>query len=274
VKALRDRTGAGMMDCKKALNDADGDMERAIDLLRERGISKADKKVGRDASEGRVGIALDGGHGVIVEIACETDFAAKNDKFQALVQQVADTLLAAEVSEGVDVALATKMGEGTIDSELKAAVSVIGENIQLRRVDAVQVEGVVGGYVHTTGKLGVLVGIRGSSPASLSVAAKDIAMHVTAADPAPIAVDRDGVDPAVIEKEQTILRNQALESGKPEKIVENIVKGRLNKFYAERCLVEQAFVKDPDRKVGDIVKEAGGDGISGFTKFVLGETTG
>jgi len=271
VKALRDQTGAGMMDCKKALTDAEGDLEQAVDLLRERGLSKAGKRAGRETSEGAIAVSIEGGDGVIVELGCETDFVSRNDQFQQLVQQIADAIRAAGGATSAEQALALKMDGETIDEHVKSAVGRIGENIQLKRVGSVQVAGVVGGYVHGGGSLGVLVGVKTSSPSEAQTVAKDVAMHVAASDPTPLAVDRSGVDPSVVNKEKEILRNQALASGKPEKIVDNIVSGRINKFYAENCLMEQPFVKDADKKVGDVLSEAGNAEVSEFVRFKLGE---
>ncbi|MCS5636357.1 MAG: translation elongation factor Ts [Myxococcota bacterium] len=273
VKALRDQTGAGMMDCKAALKDSEGDVERAMDLLRERGLSKAGKRAGRTTSEGAVALSIDGGFGVMIELGCETDFVAKNDQFQGLVQGVVDAIRASGDVSDVDSALAVKIEGETVDDHIKAAVGRVGENIQLKRVGSIRVDGVVGGYVHGGGKLGVLVGVVSDSPGDVAEAAKDVAMHVAAADPTPLAVDQDGLDSAVVDKERTILRNQALESGKPEKIVDNMVTGRLKKFFAENCLVEQAFVKDPDRTVGDVLQAAGGARVSEFLRFKLGEAS-
>ena len=271
VKALRDQTGAGMMDCKKALTDADGELEKAIELLRERGLSKAGKRAGRETSEGAISIATGEGRGVIIELGCETDFVAKNDQFQALVQEIADAVHAAGDVSDVEGALAVPVGDGSVDDYVKSAVGRVGENIQLKRVATLRVDGAIGSYIHGGGKLGVIVGVATSDATGAASVAKDIAMHVAAVDPTPIAIDREGVDKTVVEKEETILRNQALQSGKPENIVENIVKGRINKFYAEHCLVEQAFVKDPDKKIGDVLKEAGGASVSDFVRFKLGE---
>jgi elongation factor Ts len=273
VKALRDSTGAGMMDCKKALTDAGGNIEQAVDLLRERGLSKAGKRAGRETSEGAIGVSTDGGFGVILELGCETDFVAKNDQFQGLVQEIADAVREAGGADDVDAALAMKLGDLTVDEHIKGAVGRVGENIQLKRIARVKVDGLVGSYVHGGGKLGVLVGVVSGSPDDVKETAKDVAMHVAAADPTPLAVDRGGLDPALVEREKTILRNQALESGKPEKIVESMVQGRINKFLAEHCLVEQAFVKNPDKRVGDVLAESGGATVSEFVRFRLGETS-
>ena len=271
VKALRDQTGAGMMDCKAALKDGEGDVERAMDLLRERGLSKAGKRAGRATSEGAVAVSIDGGFGVMIELGCETDFVAKNDQFQQLVQGIADALRASGEATDVESALAAKIESETVDEHIKAAVGRVGENIQLKRVGSIRVNGIVGSYIHGGGKLGVMVGLASNSPESVADAARDVAMHVAAADPTPMAVDQDGLDPDVVEKERTILRNQALESGKPENIVDNMVKGRLKKFFAENCLVEQAFVKDPDQSVGDFLASAGEASVSEFLRFKLGE---
>lgn len=272
VMALRERTGAGMMDCKKALTEASGDVDRAIDVLREKGLAKAAKRAGRETSEGAVGVSIDGGVGVMIELGCETDFVAKNDQFQGLVQDVADAIRASGKVNDVAAALATPMGGETVESQLSAAVTRVGENIVLKRVATVVADGLVGGYVHAGGKLGVLVGVATKAPADATETAKDLAMHIAAADPTPLAVDRSGIDGSVIEKEQAILRAQALESGKPENIVDNIVKGRINKFYAEHCLLEQPFVKDPDKKISEVLAAAGGASVVGFVRFKLGES--
>ena len=273
VKALRDQTGAGMMDCKAALKDSEGDIERATDLLRERGLSKAGKRAGRATSEGAVAVSVDGGFGVMIELGCETDFVAKNDQFQQLVQGIADALRATGDVVDLESALAAKIESETVDAHIKAAVGRVGENIQLKRVGSVRVDGIVASYIHGGGKLGVLVGLSSDSPESVADAARDVAMHVAAADPTPMAVDQAGLDPDAVEKERTILRNQALESGKPENIVDNMVKGRLKKFFAENCLVEQAFVKDPDKSVGDFLASAGEASVSEFLRFKLGEAS-
>jgi len=271
VKALRERTGAGMMDCKKALTDAQGDAEKAIELLRERGLSKAGKRAGRETGEGAVGVAIREGFGAIIELGCETDFVARNEKFQALVQEVADAVADAGGAENVEAALEIGHGDSSLGERIKQAVGVVGENMQLKRVGSIRVDGLVSGYVHGGGKLGVIVGLAASDRAGLTEVGHDVAMHVAAVDPSPLAVDRDGLDPTVVEKEGDILRKQALQSGKPEKIVENIVRGRLEKFFAENCLIEQAFVRDPDKKVREVLAEAGDARVTEFVRFKLGE---
>jgi elongation factor Ts len=271
VKALRDSTGAGMMDCKKALGDAQGDVEKAVELLRERGLSKAGKRAGRATSEGAIGLSLKAGVGVIIELGCETDFVARNDQFQTLLQEVADAIAGAGAWDSLDAALEVKLGKGTVATHIQEAVGVVGENIQLKRVAGLRVDGAVDGYIHAGGKLGVVVGFETANPGDLGSVGRDVAMHVAAVDPTPVSVDRTGVDTALLEKERTILRNQALQSGKPEKIVDSIVAGRINKFYKESCLVEQDFVKDPDKTVGQVLKEAGDVTVSGFVRFRVGE---
>lgn len=270
VKSLRDSTGAGMMDCKRSLVDAEGDVERAKELLRERGLSKAGKRAGRDTSEGVIAFSLDGGRGSIIELGCETDFVAKTPDFQGLAQSVADAVLAVAGAADLDSALAAPMGDGSVDDAIKAAVAKVGENVQLKRVASVEASGVVGGYIHGTGGLGVLVALEtDKSGEEVDAIVRDVAMHVAAHDPTPIAIDRDDMSAEVVEKERSFLTNQALESGKPENVVEKMVDGRINKFFAENCLVEQKFVKDPDKSVRDLVAEAGQ--VARFVRFKLGE---
>lgn len=274
VKALRDQTGAGMMDCKRALADASGDTEKALELLRERGLAKAGTRAGRATSEGSVGMFLAGPSAGLVELGCETDFVAKTDEFQACANEIARAVAEDARAEGLEQALAAKLGEGTVEDRVGAVASKVGENVQLKRAARLSVdEGGTGGYVHAGGKLGVIVGIRTSAaPEKVQPVAKDIAMHVAATDPTPIAVDRDGVSAEVSDKEQGILRRQAEQSGKPEKVLDRIVEGRMNKFYQEYCLLEQAFVKDPDRSVGDLLADVGeGTSVTGFIRFRVGE---
>ena len=270
MKALRESTGAGMMDCKKALVDADGDVERAIELLRERGLAKAGKRAGRETSEGAVAFSASGGRGALIELGCETDFVAKTPDFQALAQSVADAAAAAGKIEDADALLAAPMGGGTVDDAIKAAVAKVGENIQLKRVASVDVAGVAGGYIHGAGSLGVLIALETERSADeVNDVVKDIAMHVAAHDPTPLAIERGDMPAEVVEKERTILSNQAKESGKPDNVIEKMVDGRMNKFYAENCLVEQKFVKDPDRSVREVLEKAGR--VARFVRFRLGE---
>lgn len=283
VKALRDSTGAGMMDCKRALSDAEGDVERAVELLRERGLAKAGKRAGRETSEGAIVFSATKGRGALVELGCETDFVAKTPEFQGLAQGVAEALATTGGVDELDAALKVPMEGGSVDDVIKAAVARVGENIQLKRVASVEVDGIVGGYVHGPGKLGVLVGLETGSAevetAAQEIAkdiAKDIAMHVAAHDPTPVAVDRENMPEALVAKERAFLKQQALESGKPENVVEKMVDGRLNKFFAEQCLLEQGFVKDPDKSVRTVLAEAGKAAggeirVTRFVRFKLGE---
>jgi len=276
VKTLRDETGAGMMDCKNALKDAEGDPKKAVELLRERGLSKAGKRAGRATSEGTVIFAIEGGDAAIVELGCETDFVAKTDDFQHLARQVAEVVASDASIDDPAKALAAKLGDGSVDDTIKATVARVGENIELKRVGRVSAgQGIAGGYVHAGGRLGVVVALRSAAgAASLGTVAKDISMHVAAVDPTPVAVDREGVSADLVASEKSILRKQAEQSGKPEKVIEKIVEGRINKFFSEHCLLEQGFVKDPDTTVGKMLGEAGDDiAVAGFVRFKLGEAS-
>jgi len=271
VKMLRDQTGAGMMDCKRALADADGDGGKAIELLRERGLAKAGKRSGRATSEGIIGMALGGSFAAVIELGSETDFVAKTDEFQAAAAEIAEAVASTPGVSSVAEALAAKLGDGSIEDRVGAVASKVGENIVLKRVGRLEVaSGITGGYIHAGGKLGVIVAI-GNAGAGADALAKDIAMHVAATDPTPIAVDRDGVDVALVEKERELLGRQAAQTGKPENVIARIVEGRMGKFFQEFCLVEQPFVKDPDRAVGDLLTE--GALIEGFVRFKVGEAS-
>ncbi|MBR1806886.1 MAG: elongation factor Ts [Selenomonadaceae bacterium] len=263
VKELRERTGAGMMDCKKALTANDGDMQKAIDWLREKGIAKAAKKAGRTAADGAVAayISKDGKTGVLLEVNCETDFTANNENFRALEKKVIEYIAEAKPAD-LDA-----LNDGVIDgkkvSELVTeATATIGEKISIRRFVTYETSGKLTTYIHMGGKIGVLVDMTGGS----DELGKDIAMQIAAAN--PMAVDRDGVDASELEHEKEILRKQALEEGKPAKIVEKMVAGRINKFYKEVCLVEQIFVKDSEKTVKDIL---GGEKVVRFARYQLGE---
>ncbi len=278
VKALRTQTGAGMMDCKRALSDASGDSERAMELLRERGLAKAGKRAGRATSEGAIGVSLNSSVGAIVELGCETDFVARTEEYQALVQQIADLVASNADLTHAEKTLSAAMGEGSVEVRIQAAIAKLGENVELKRVARVVVDsGLVGGYVHAGGKLGVIVGIAADvQDERLEGLAKDVAMHVAAADPTPLSVERSGMPAAAVEAERRVLTAQAEQSGKPEGVIEKMVEGRMRKFFAESCLLEQAFVKDPDRSVGDVAKAAGQAvgaevQITEFARFRLGE---
>jgi elongation factor Ts len=270
VKALRDQTGAGMMDCKRALSDAEGDVKRAVEILRERGLSKAGKREGRATSEGVVAISVDAGVAAMVEIGCETDFVARTDEFSALADSLARAV-AAEAGLTTDAALLEASVDGRkVADVVTEAIATLGENVVVKRIARLTVDGVAGGYVHAGGKLGVIVGLQ-TTDSGADALAKDVAMHVAAADPKPVAVTRDGVSSDLLDSERSIYTAQAEQEGKPEKIIGKIVEGKLNKFIAQICLVEQPFVKDPDRSVGDVL---GGATVTDFYRFKLGEANG
>lgn len=276
VKALRERTGAGMMDCKKALSEVGGDIDKAIEALRERGLAKAVKRAGRETTEGTIAVSLNGAQGAIIELGCETDFVAKTPDFQALASDTAEKAAASDVNDA-DALLAA---DPALAERIQGAVGTMGENILLKRAERLVVDGAgtVGGYVHAGGKLGVLVALETeASGAAVEALARDLAMHVAAADPSPVSVDRDGVPKELIDSEAELFRKQALADGKPEKVVDKIVEGRVRKYYSEVCLVEQAFVKDPDKTVAQLLEEASGQlGHTvkpvGFRRFRLGES--
>ncbi len=276
VKALRDSTGAGMMDCKNALKEAEGDVDKAMEILRSSGLAKAGKRSGRETSEGAVLFSAKDGQGALIELGCETDFVAKTPDFQGMAQGVADAAAAVSAVD-VDTALAAPMDGATVGDVVKAAVAKMGENIQLKRVASVSVEGVTGGYVHGGGKLGVLVALETAlSGDGVTAVARELAMHVAAHDPIPIAVDRDDMPADAVEKERAFLTAQAKDSGKPDNVIEKMVEGRINKFFSENCLLAQGFVKDPDKSIRDVLAEAGkasgGEiAVASFVRFKLGE---
>lgn len=266
VKELRERTGAGMMDCKKALTAVEGDMDKAIDFLREKGLAAAAKKAGRIAAEGVVGsfVSADGKIGAIVEVNCETDFVAKTDGFKALVEKIAAHIVATKPAD-VEALLASELDGQTVEALVTASIAKIGEKISVRRFALYEApEGVVATYIHGGGKIGVVVELKGGN-AELG---KDVAMHVAAANPSYL--ERSQVPAAELEHEKEVLSEQAKNEGKPEKIIEKMVMGRINKYYKEVCLVDQEFVKDPDQTVGKLVKAAGAE-VLAFSRFQLGE---
>jgi len=278
VKALRERTGAGMMDCKKALADAAGDAERAAELLRERGLAKAVKRAGREASEGAVALALQGSKGALVELRCETDFVAKTPDFQKLAHALAELAASDEKLGDANALLGASLDGEKVSERIAGAMSTIGENIVLQRVGRLEAPagGLVGGYVHAGGKLGVLVALGAPGGERAQALAKDLAMHVAAADPSPVSVDRSGVPGDLLERERVLYRRQAEQEGKPAPVIEKIVEGRVRKFYAEVCLLEQPFVKDPDQTIAKLLEGAvaalgGPVSVTGFLRFKLGE---
>ncbi len=272
VKALREQTGAGMMDCKRALSEAAGDLAKAVEVLRERGLAKAGKREGRTTSEGLIAIATDGSVGGMIELGCETDFVARTDDFQGLGRSLAEAVAANASLADVDALLEAEIGGTSVSETIKASIAKLGENVVVKRVVRIDVpgSGLVGGYVHAGGKLGVMVGLSGADSSGLASVARDVAMHVAAVDPSPVAATREGVPADLLAKEAEIYRKQAVQEGKPEKILDRIVDGKLAKFVSDICLVEQPFVKDPDKLVGDLLKEAGDVSVFAFERFKLG----
>ena len=265
VKELRDTTGAGMMDAKKALTETDGNIEAAVDWLRTKGLAKAAKKAGRTAAEGLVGVAVSGGFAVAVEVNSETDFVGKNAEFQEMVSGITNTALG--VSD-IDALKSADMNGKTVSDVVTDKIATIGENMSVRRMAKVEGE-VVGSYVHTAaaegmGKIGVLVALKGGD----ETIAKQIAMHVAATNPASLS--ENDLDPAVIEREKSVLTEQARESGKPDAVIEKMIVGRIKKFYSEITLINQSFVMNPDITVGQAAKDAGAEILS-FVRLEVGD---
>jgi elongation factor Ts len=264
VKELRDTTGAGMMDAKKALTENDGDIEAAVDWLRTKGLAKAAKKSGRTAAEGLVAVKVEGGRGVAVEINSETDFVAKNTDFQSMVAAIAD---AAIKVDDLDALKAADLGGKTVDETVTAKIATIGENMSVRRMAALSGDTVVS-YIHNAatdgmGKIGVLVALKGDEAFG-----RQIAMHIAATNPA--SLDESSLDPAVVEKEKQVQIDIARESGKPDAVIEKMIVGRMAKFMSEVTLLGQAFVMNPDLTVAAAAKEAGAE-ITGFVRLEVGE---
>ena len=268
VKELREKTGAGMMDCKKVLTETDGDMEKAIELLRERGIAKAAKKSGRVAAEGLVEavISEDGKTGAIIEVNSETDFVAKNEEFKTFVENVANQVLKTNPKDVEELLAQPAMFEEgkTVQESLVGKIATIGENLTIRRFARFESEGLVEKYIHGDGKIAVLVNMKKGD----STVAKDICMQIAAARPE--YVRREEVPEERVEKEMEILKVQTMNEGKPEAIAEKIVQGRIGKFYEEICLVDQAFVKDPNMKISELLKQKDAEGAE-FARFEKGE---
>ena len=265
VKDLRDKTGAGMMDAKKALTETDGDIEAAVDWLRTKGLAKAAKKSGRTTAEGLVAVKTEGGQGVAVEVNSETDFVAKNAEFQTMVAGIAGAALQARDLDE----LMTKELEGkTVEALVTDKIATIGENMSLRRMARIEGGGVVS-YVHNAvadgmGKIGVLVSFTGEGEG----VARQIAMHVAAVNPASLS--QSDLDPALVEREKSVLTEQARASGKPEQVIEKMIEGRMKKYFSEVTLLNQPFVVNPDLTVGEAAKEAGIE-VTGFVRFEVGE---
>ena len=279
VKELRDRTGAGMMDCKAALNESGGDLEAAVDWLRKKGLSKAAKKAGRVAAEGLVGVALAGTKGIVVEVNSETDFVARNDLFQGLVKMIADAAL--DAGADVEKILAARVGSITIADAIADTIAKVGENMTLRRAGALSVgQGAVASYVHSSvadglGRIGVIVALESAGkPDELKTFGRSVAMHIASANPQ--AVDPSGLDPAAVEREKNVLADKFKAQGKPANVIEKIVESGLKTFYKEVCLLDQAFIFDDKKSVAQAMKESEAKAaapirIAGFVRYALGE---
>ena len=267
VMALREKTGAGVMDCKKALTDADGDMNKAADLLRERGIAKADKKASRIAAEGIVACYIDGNVGVLIELNCESDFVAKNPQFTEIANEIAKVIVAVNPAD-VETLLGCALGEATVEEYLKSKIAIIGEKIAVRRFVRYESEGFLESYIHLGGKLGVMLDMAGEATEAAKEVAHDVTLQIAFTKPAYLTKEEVPAD--VIENEKNVLLNQALNEGKPQAIAEKMVFGRIKKFYDENCLIEQAFIKDDSKKICELLK-AGNTTIAKFAFFVMGE---
>jgi elongation factor Ts len=279
VKELRDKTGAGMMDCKAALGETNGDIEGAVDWLRKKGLAKAAKKAGRIAAEGLIGVAVGGLKGVVVEVNSETDFVARNEQFQGLVRMIADVAL--DVGPDVEAIKAGKVGDLTINDAINSAIATIGENMSLRRAGQVSVTaGAIGTYVHNSvseglGKRGVIVALESPGQKDeLTVLGRQVAMHIAASNPQ--AVDPSGLDPQVVAREKDILAEKFRAQGKPEATITKIVESGLKTFYKEVCLLEQPYIHDPAKSVGQALKDAEGKvggavKVKAFVHYALGE---
>ncbi len=279
VKELRDMTGAGMMDCKTALNETNGDVEAAVDWLRTKGLSKAAKKADRVAAEGLVAVRTDGNRGIVLEMNAETDFVARNEDFQKLTDAVAGVALSGNTSDVEKLAGAAYPGGGTVSEAISNAIATIGENMTLRRVDALQVgQGIVASYVHNSvgndmGRIGVLVALESSAAAdALADIGRKVAMHVAASS--PVALEGSQVDPAIVEREKNVLAEK--NAGKPANVMEKIIESGLKSYFKEVCLVDQAFIHDTSKTVNQAVAEAGKAAggeikIAGYLRYQLGE---
>ncbi len=279
VKELRDKTGAGMMDCKAALGETGGDLESAVDWLRKKGLAKAAKKAGRVAAEGLIGIAIAPNKGIVVEVNSETDFVARNDLFQGLVKMIADVAL----TTGTDVQkiLAGRVGDRTVADAITETIAKVGENMTLRRAAALSVgKGVVASYVHNSvidglGRIGVIVALESTGDADeLKAFGRMVAMHVASANPQ--AIEPSGLDAVTVERERNVLAEKFKAQGKPANVIEKIVESGLKTFYKEVCLLDQGFIFDDKKSVAQAVKEAEGKvgapiKVTGFVRFALGE---
>lgn len=267
VMELRARTDAGVMDCKKALTDADGDMAKAAELLRERGIAKAEKKASRIAAEGIVICYTEGKKGVLLEVNCESDFVAKNPRFTEIATEIAKVVIANEPAN-VEALLSCAMEGGTVEEYLKSQIAVIGEKIAVRRFVVYKTEGFLESYIHLGGKLGVMLDMAGEATDAAKEAAHDVTLQIAFTKPSYLS--EEDVSAETIEKEKEILKQQAMGEGKPEAIAEKMVMGRMKKFYEENCLLKQAFIKDDKKTVAELLKAAGAS-VNRFVFFIMGE---
>lgn len=272
IKELRERTGAGVLDCKKALGETDGDIEAAIDYLREKGMSDAAKKSGRVAAEGIVNVLINDSRdkGIIVEVNSETDFVAKNDRFKDLVNSISEHIMLSN-AENLDQLNTEKWFEDddkTVERVIKEAIAGIGENINLRRYEKIETDGFLYGYIHLNGKIGVLAEYNGEQTEDTLKTAKNITMHIAASDPEYIK--REDVDPEVIDKETAIIKEQLKNEGKPEHILDQIVKGKINKFFTQICLLEQEYIRDTDLQVQEVLADSD-ISIENFVRYQLGQ---
>ena len=268
VMALREKTGAGVMDCKKALTDADGDMSKAADLLRERGIAKAEKKASRIAAEGIVSCYIDGNVGVLVELNCESDFVAKNPQFSEIANEVAKVIIKYNPANVEELLGCATEANGTVEEYLKGKIAIIGEKIAVRRFAKYETNGFLESYIHLGGKLGVMLDMNGEATDAAKEVAHDVTLQIAFTKPAYLT--KDEVSAETLEKEKEVLKQQAINEGKPEAIAEKMVMGRIKKFYDENCLLEQAFIKDDSKKICELIKSAGVS-INKFVFFVMGE---
>ena len=268
VMALREKTGAGVMDCKKALTDADGDMSKAADLLRERGIAKAEKKASRIAAEGIVACYVEGKVGVLVELNCESDFVAKNPQFSEIANEVSKVIVKYSPAN-VEALLACETAEnGTVEEYLKGKIAIIGEKIAVRRFERYETEGFLESYIHLGGKLGVMLDMAGEATEAAKEVAHDVTLQIAFTKPAYLT--KEEVSEETLAKEKEVLKQQAMNEGKPEAIAEKMVVGKLGKFYVENCLLEQVSIKDDSVKVVDMLKKAGVS-VNKYVFFIMGE---
>ena len=271
VMALRERTGAGVMDCKKALTDADGDMSKAADLLRERGIAKAEKKASRIAAEGIVACHIEGNVGVMIELNCESDFVAKGPLFSQIAHEIAKVIMKANPASVEELLPCTIVDEGnecTVEEYLKAKIAVIGEKIAVRRFERYVSEGFLESYIHLGGKIGVLLDMAGEATDAAKEVAHDVTLQIAFTKPAYLT--KEEVSEETLAREKEVLKQQAMNEGKPEAIAEKMVLGRIKKYYEENCLVEQPFIKDDSKKIAELLKGAN-TSINKFAFYVMGE---